>query len=219
MLQGSNWTQFRAKDETVRSVLHKNKDVQNPLLTNSQAQIWPVKLFGFWGTGKKLSQIPSQESPQSSQFPCVSCTGASGMVAELNGFWFATLALPGIEMHMKEKLSADKSQNVDWQLFCPSYLSSLAHKIKKFHWIMSTPEGILIASASTQQSLFQTDISQQLIPVLVFLINYREIPVPLKNPFFGDSCIWFSNKDSIKRSLCCALLRNWCNLIFITWTD
>lgn len=45
---------------------------------------------------------------------------------------------------------------------------------------MSTAEGILIASASTQQFVFQADISQQLIPLLLFLINYREIPVPLK---------------------------------------
>lgn len=84
---------------------------------------------------------------------------------------------------------------------------------------MSAAESILIVSASTQQLLFQADISQQLIPVLLNLINYREIPVPYKTPFFRDSCIWFSNKDSIKRSLCCALLRNWCNLIFITWTE
>jgi len=54
---------------------------------------------------------------------------------------------------------------------------------------MSTAEGILIASASTQQFLFQNDISQQLFPVLLNLINYREFPVPFKNPFCGDSCI------------------------------
>lgn len=31
MLQGLNWTQFQAKDEPVRTVLHKNKGMQNSL--------------------------------------------------------------------------------------------------------------------------------------------------------------------------------------------
>lgn len=34
------------------------------------------------------------------------------MIAELNGFWFVTLVLPGSEMHTGEELSADRNGRV-----------------------------------------------------------------------------------------------------------
>lgn len=42
---------------------------------------------------------------------------------------------------------------------------------------MTTVQSILIAFTSTQQFLFQAYLSQQLIPLLLNLIHYREIPI------------------------------------------
>lgn len=148
---------------------------------NCEAQIWSIKMFVILKHRKKVKLNPIiTESPGSPVSLRSLCHGFENVCRVEWVLVCKSCFAWEWNWGMRVELCVDSSGRVK-TLTGGAFvlLTSLAWLTKKkFHWIMSTAESILIAFASTHQFLFQDDISQQLIPMLLKLINYREIPVP-----------------------------------------